>query len=188
MIERCNDLMRQSIRHLHREQEEQHHDAEDRRQDTEKDADDVRGFQAETDHITTAGGEHRCIVRISSEGLRETHGMPRALCHGFLDFRPVEMRVHGLGVSLRVIHNLTTARIHQGDTQLCILRAMNTLQILIQKILYLLASLFCDFIDAGTERIGLQHQILIGLLIVKPKIQHLTCERTEDQCKQGCDT
>ena len=65
---------------------------------------------------------------------------------------------------------------------------MDILQILIQKILYLLASLFCDFIDAGTERVGLQHQILIGLLIVKPKIQYLTCERAENQCKQGCDT
>ena len=68
------------------------------------------------------------------------------------------------------------------------LRAMDILQILIQKILYLLASLFRDFIDAGTECVGLQHQICIGLLIVKPKIQHLTCERAEDQCKQGCDT
>ena len=98
------------------------------------------------------------------------------------------MRVHGFGVSLRVIPDLTTARIHQGDTQLRVLRIMNILQIFIQEILDLLVPLFCDFIDAGTERIGLQHQILIGLPVVKLKIQYLACKCTEDQCKQCCDT
>ena len=188
MIERCDDLMRQPVRHLHREQEKQHHDAEDRRQDAEEDADDVRGFQAKTDHITTACGEHRCIVGISPEGLRSTHRLPRALRHGFLDFRTVEMRVHGLGIALRVIEHLTVTDVHEGDAQLHILRALDILQVVIQEILHLIAALFCDFIDAGAKRIRLQHQVRIGPLIVKLKIQHLTCERTENQCKQGRDT
>ena len=69
MIERCHDLVRQPVRHLRCEQKEQHHDAENRRQDTEEDPDDIRGLQTEADHIASAGGEHRCIVCISSEGL-----------------------------------------------------------------------------------------------------------------------